>query len=114
MNLHDGETANLRTEILDFRGFDSSIILIVRGGIGGPLGNFPEVLSQAILPGIIFRREIGRNDHFGEAAQLVLAAHELDELVVDPGAWVCVCVYVYIYIYIYVCIIYIYIYTHRL
>mmetsp|Transcript_75896 Transcript_75896/g.164253 ORF Transcript_75896/g.164253 Transcript_75896/m.164253 type:complete len:846 (+) Transcript_75896:181-2718(+) len=27
-----------------------------------------------------------RGDHFGEAAQLVLAAHELDELVVDPGA----------------------------
>ena len=27
-----GPTANLRTQILDFRGFDSSIILILRGG----------------------------------------------------------------------------------
>ena len=35
-------TANLRTKILDFRGFDSSIILIVRGGIPRPVGNFPE------------------------------------------------------------------------
>ena len=26
-------TANLRTKILDFRGFDSSTILILRGGI---------------------------------------------------------------------------------
>ena len=38
-------TADLRTKILDFTGFDSSRILIVR--------NFPEILSQAILAGII-------------------------------------------------------------
>ena len=45
----DARTANLRTKILDFRGFDSSIILISMGGILRPTGNFPEVLSQAIL-----------------------------------------------------------------
>ena len=37
-----GHTANLRTEILDFRGFDSSRVLILRGGIlmsiGSPWG----------------------------------------------------------------------------
>ena len=33
-------TANLRTEILDFGGFDSSIILIMRGGILMSIGNF--------------------------------------------------------------------------
>ena len=27
------DTANLRTRILDFRGFDSSVILILKGGI---------------------------------------------------------------------------------
>ena len=44
-------TANLCTKILDFRGFDSSRILIVRGGIPRPIGNFPEILSQRILVG---------------------------------------------------------------
>ena len=46
-------TASLRTKILDFRGFDSSIILSLRGGIPRPIGNFPESLSQAILVGEI-------------------------------------------------------------
>ena len=47
-------TANLRTstKILDFRGFDSSI-LILRGGIPRSKGNSPESLSQGILVGII-------------------------------------------------------------
>ena len=34
-------------------GFDSSIILILRGGIPRPIGDFPESLSQAILVGIM-------------------------------------------------------------
>ena len=33
-------TANLRANIMDFRGFDSSIILIRRGGILRPIGDF--------------------------------------------------------------------------
>ena len=44
-------TFNLRTRIFDFRGFDSSRILIVRGGILMSMGNFPESLSQGILVG---------------------------------------------------------------
>ena len=47
-------TANLRTKILDFRGFDSSrFILILRGGILRPIGHFPEIQSQRILAGRI-------------------------------------------------------------
>ena len=47
-------TANLRTEILDFRGFDTSTsFLIVRGGIPRPIWTFPESLSQAILAEMI-------------------------------------------------------------
>ena len=42
-------TANLRTNIMDFRGFESSIIIILRGGILRPTGDFPESLGQAIL-----------------------------------------------------------------
>ena len=52
-------TANLRTKILDFRGFDSSRILIVRGGILMCVGNCPEVLSQRILVGIILVGRLG-------------------------------------------------------
>ena len=52
-------TANLRTDIMDFRGFDSSIILIIRGGIPRPTGDFPESLSQAILVGIILVGRLG-------------------------------------------------------
>ena len=34
---------------LNFRGFDSSIMLILRGGILRPAGSFPENLNQAML-----------------------------------------------------------------
>ena len=46
-------TPDLPTDIMDFGGFDSSIILIVRGGIPRPTGDSPESLSQAILVGIM-------------------------------------------------------------
>ena len=52
-------TANLRTKIMDFRGFDSNIILILSGGIPRPIGNLPESLSQAILGGIILVGRLG-------------------------------------------------------
>ena len=45
--------ANLRTTILEFRGFDSSRTFILRGGIRVPSGSFSECLSQAILVGMI-------------------------------------------------------------
>ena len=47
------DTVNLRTDIMDFRGSDSSIILILRGGFFMSIGDFPESLSQRILVGII-------------------------------------------------------------
>ena len=42
-------------------GFDSNIILIQRGGILRPKGDFPESLSQAMLVGCNVSRGIGRN-----------------------------------------------------
>ena len=51
--------SNLRTEIMDFGGFDSSRILILRGGILMSIGNFPESLSQAILAEIILVGTLG-------------------------------------------------------
>ena len=53
-------TPNLPTKIVDFRGFDSSIILIYRGGILMSMGDFPDDLSQAMLVGCNVSREIGR------------------------------------------------------
>ena len=52
-------TANLRTTILDFRVLDSSRILLSTGGILISIGNFPEVLSQQILVGIILVGRLG-------------------------------------------------------
>ena len=57
--IHSRSTANLRTKILDFRGFDARRILIVRGGIPRPIGNLLESLSRAILAGIILVGRLG-------------------------------------------------------
>ena len=48
---------------MDFRGFDSSIILILRAGIFTPIGNFLECLSQAIVVGIILAGRWGVSTH---------------------------------------------------
>ena len=50
---------NLSTKILDVRGFDSSISLILRGGLIMSIGSFPEVLSQQILVVIILVGRFG-------------------------------------------------------
>ena len=39
--------------IVDLRGFDSSIIFKLTGGIPRAIGNLPENLSQAMLVGIM-------------------------------------------------------------
>ena len=52
-------TVNLPTNIVGFRGFDSNIILIIRGGISRPIGNCPESLSQAMLVGIMLVGRLG-------------------------------------------------------
>ena len=83
-------TANLRTKILDFRGFYSSVILILRGGILMSIGSFSKSLSQRILVGIIL---VGR---FG----------------VSMYSRVPLNIYVYVYMYVYMIYIYIYIYTY--
>ena len=47
------------TEILDFRGFYSSRISILRGRIPRPIGNVLELLNQTILIGIILVGRLG-------------------------------------------------------
>ena len=46
------------------RGFDSNMILVLRGGILMSIGDFPESLGQAVLVGCNVCREIGRTSSF--------------------------------------------------
>ena len=67
-NPDKSRAANLRTAILDFGGFDSGIILMIRGGILMSIGNFLEMLSQIILVwiiliGIILAGRLGVGTH---------------------------------------------------
>ena len=61
-------TPNLRTQILGFRGFDSSIIFILMGGFLMAIGSFPESLSQQLLVWRICREigHISRQDPLGQ------------------------------------------------
>ena len=52
-------TPNLPTNIVDFRGFDSSTILILKGGTLRPIGDFPEVLTRAMLVGTMLVGRLG-------------------------------------------------------
>ena len=54
---HHG-TANLRTKILDFRGFDSSRILIEGEEFPGP-GEFPGKFESSNLIGVILVGRLG-------------------------------------------------------
>ena len=55
-----------RTKILDFRGFDSIVILIARGEILRSLWDFQEISSQSDLGRDNLSREIGRSKvHIG-------------------------------------------------
>ena len=45
--------ANLRIEILDFRGFDTSIILMLRGGIIMSIGMIPDTAGKNMVPILI-------------------------------------------------------------
>ena len=89
-------TPNLPTNIVGFRGFDSSVVLILRGGIPRPTGNFPESLSQAMLVGCNVSREIGRTGHAGSARRgytsLPYSTFNTSHKFVNQ------CVYIYIYI----------------
>ena len=51
--------ANLRTKILDFRGFDPSRISILRSGFLMSIGNSPAILNRRILVGIILVGRLG-------------------------------------------------------
>ena len=51
--------ANLPTNIVDFGGFASSIMLCLRGGILMSIGDFPEDSSQAMLVGIMSVGRLG-------------------------------------------------------
>ena len=59
-------TPNLPTNIVDFRGLDSSIMLIQRGGILMSIGNLPESLSRAMLVGTMLVGGLGDSRNWEE------------------------------------------------
>ena len=52
-------TPNLPINNVYFRGFDSSIVLKLRCGILRPIGNYPEILSQAMLVRVMLVGRLG-------------------------------------------------------
>ena len=127
------------TEILNFRRFDSSRILIVRGGILMSTGISLEIFSQRILAGKFLPGRFGAAGtpvyQTSSSTSRWKLCQQRRRRAPTPGmyvymyvcTYVCVCVYIYIYdninnyiyiyIHIYVCIyiyihIYIYIYVY--
>ena len=75
--------ANLRTKILDFRGFDSSRILIIKGWNSHIHREFPGHLKSNNLSREILSREIGRSSVTSAGARSgrrLLAACELHNI----------------------------------
>ena len=116
---------NLPPRIMDFRGFDSGIILILRGGIPRPVGNFPDSSSQAMLVGVMLVGGLGVriNSRFGASSSVSDPANEGE---VECRVYVCripspvgataqgtfnIYIYIYMYMYMYMRI-YIYIYIY--
>ena len=117
-------TPNPPTNNVDFRGFDSSIILIYRGGIPRSRGDFPESLTQAMLVGCNVSREIGRSTArsgspaFGgrpprtEARKPSGAGQKwlrrpylrwfIMSIIIIIKSNMCICIYIYIYIYLFI------------
>ena len=58
---------------MDFGGFDSSIVLILRGGIPRPVGNFLESLSQAILGGIMLVGKLGVRPFYVQRSRMLIS-----------------------------------------
>ena len=83
---------NPPTNIVGFRGLDSSMILILRGGILRHIGHFPESLSQAILVGIML---VGRSGVHGTLISLDLRRTEAEAKGSGQSE-----THIYIYIYI--------------
>ena len=107
-------TVNFRTNILDVRGFYSSISLILRGGIPRLIGNLPESLSQAILVRIML---VGRSGVHGQAASHLVRGNLGPGCLALPYAFaqepdiiIIIDIYIYIYIFIYLWLLLIYIY----
>ena len=63
MAISELNTASLRTKVLNFRGFDSSRILVLRAGIPRSIGEFPGNYESTNLSRDNLSREIGRSSH---------------------------------------------------
>ena len=98
---HSTNMPNLPTHIVDFRGFDSIIILIDRSGIPRPIGDFPESIHIYIYIYIYIHTYI----------QMYVYIY----IYIVMYIYICIYIYMYSYNYVcmYVCIMCIYIYIER-
>ena len=93
-----GSAANLRTTILDFRGFDSSRILILGGEIPRPRGNLSEISSRRILDGLR-----GGQGPWAGGPQRRLTGFRTPCLHLHIYIYIFTYIYIYIYIYVIIC-----------
>ena len=107
--------ANLATNIVDFEGSDSSVILIRRSGIPRPIGDFPTSLTQAMLVGVML---VGQLSVYLWRVQLCRTPTR-ETVQTRNIEYIYIYIYIHTYTYIIICIhilicvyIYIYIYTH--
>ena len=112
-------TPNLPINNVDFWGSDSSIILILRGGIPRPIGDLPESLSQAMLVGCNVSRGIWRKGARQRLSSWIFLTGKLSTMCVYTYIYIYIYTYVYVvsiayivYIYIYICFIYIHMYIY--
>ena len=98
----NSSTVNLCTKILDFRWFDSNIILVLRGGIPRPAGNFPEISSQQILAGrfLVGRSGIIHGDiYISLSLSLSIYIYIERDIYIERERYTYIRIYIYIYVY---------------
>ena len=91
--------ANLRNKSLDFRGFDSSIILILRGGILVSIGMYRKFESSnlsrdnlsRVIGRSILRSSLVRDDKAGTAPTLRLHETVLYDIYIRYRRYICIC-----------------------
>ena len=96
-----------------FRGFNSSMIWILRGGVPSPTGNFPESLSQAILVGIILVGRLGIHRLYTCSYHMHTRLHIHTDLDPERGRGSHACTHRYIEL-IYACVYIIHVLNHVL
>ena len=80
--------ANVCAKIVDFRGFDSSRVLMLKVGILMFIGDLPETSSQRIVAGIILVGRLGALVWIRRVLELSLLGRASGQILVPRGGFV--------------------------